>query len=331
MSMMAESSPPANIWARLAMCSIGQQRTSRRCPPTPRLDGKRALVTGGTNGIGLEIARGLLARGASVVLPCRDLQKGGRVRESLRGTGDADARIDLVCMDLADLDSVRQAASDIAQLAPRLDLLVENAGIMERTPGLTTQGHERTFGVNVLGHFVLRQQLLGTGVLRDARVVVLTGDIYALQSDCTPDYAWRGRPGGLLAYCRSKLGNLWIAAELQKRYPELSVFVAHPGAVDTDLGGKAGAVAAWFKRTFMIDAELGAQTPLICATQDDLRRGAYYHNRFGLVRLRERDAALDAAGAARLWTLCEQLAAAVPRAALNRPIDLGASTSTAQS
>ena len=310
MAMLEESTPPANTWVRLAMCSINQQRTTQRCPPTPRLDGKRALVTGGTNGIGLEIARGLLARGADVVLPCRDLEKGGRVRESLRGNGGADARIDLLQMDLADLDSVRQAARDVARLAPRIDLLIENAGVMERTRSLTPQGYERTFGINVLGHFVLRQRLLDAGVLRDARVVVLTGDIYALQSDCTPDYAWRGPAGGMMAYCRSKLGNLWIAAELQKRHPELSVFIAHPGAVATDLGGKTGAVGAWFKRAFMIDAELGAQTPLICATQDGLRRGGYYHNRFGQVRLRESDAALDAAAAAKLWTLCEQLAGA---------------------
>jgi len=112
-----------------------------------------------------------------------------------------------------------------------------------------------------------------------------------------------------MAYCRSKLGNLWIAAELQRRHPELTVVVVHPGAIDSDLGGKAGAIGAWFKRTFMIDAELGAQTPLICATQDGLRTGGYYHNRFGLVCLPQGDPALDAAAAAKLWALCEQLAA----------------------
>src|SRR5215472_16419920 len=142
MAMMEESTPPANTWVRLAMCSINQRRTTRRCPPTPRLDGKRALVTGGTNGIGVEIARGLRARGADVVLPCRDLEKGSPVREALRGDGGASARIDLVRMDLADLDSVRRAARDVAAMAARIDLLVENAGVMERAPGLTPQGHE---------------------------------------------------------------------------------------------------------------------------------------------------------------------------------------------
>jgi retinol dehydrogenase 12 len=310
MSLLEESTPPANRWVRLAMCSFGQRRTTPRCPPTPRLDGKRALVTGGTNGIGVEIARGLLARGADLILPCRDLQKGNRVREALRHDGDANARIDLVPMDLADLDSVRGAARQVAEMAARIDLLVENAGVMERVPARTPQGYERTFGINVLGHFALRQRLLEAGRLAAARVVVLTGDIYALQSDCTPDYAWRGAWGGLMAYCRSKLGNLWIAAELQRRHPELTVLVVHPGAIATDLGGNAGAVGNWFKRAVMLSAELGAQTPLVCATQDDLCRGGYYHNRFGLVRLREHDPARDAAAAASLWALCEQLAAA---------------------
>lgn len=310
MLTLNESTPPANVWMRLAMCSFGQQRATQRCPATPRLDGKRALVTGGTNGIGVEIARGLLARGADVILPCRDPQKGNRVRDELLRAGGANARIDLVPMDLADLDTVRKAAGEIAAMTSRIDVLVENAGVMERKRSLTPQGFERTFGINVLGHFVLRQQLLDAGKLPDARVVVLTGDIYALQSECTPDYAWRGPSGGLKAYCRSKLGNLWIAAELQKRHPELTVIVAHPGAIDTDLGGRAGTVGGWFKRTFMIDAELGAQTPLICATQDGLRRGGYYHNRFGLVRLREHDAARNAPAATGLWELCEQLASA---------------------
>jgi len=310
MSILKETQPPANTWARVARCSIGQQRKTRRCPPTPRLDGKRTLVTGGTNGIGVEIARGLLARGADVVLPCRDLQKGSRVREELRRDAGATARIDLVPLDLADLDSVRQAAREIAAMTARIDVLVENAGVMERVPSLTPQGHERTFGINVLGHFVLRRQLLEAGLLPEARVVVLTGDIYVLQSDCTPDYWWRGAWGGLMAYCRSKLGNLWVAAELQKRHPELTVVVAHPGAIATDLGGKSGAIGTWFKRTFMLDAERGAQTPLICATQDDVRRGGYYHNVFGLVRLREQDAARNLIAAANLWALCERLAAA---------------------
>lgn len=310
MTPLRESTVSGRALARLSGAMMGQGRKTQRCPDTPRLDGKRVLITGATNGIGLEMARGVLARGADLVLPCRNADKGKRVLERLRAEGGAKARIDLVPMDLSDLRSVRGAAEQIVGLAARIDVLIENAGVWERSFALNPQGHEITFATNVLGHFALRQRLLDAGLLPRARVVIVTGDIYVLQSACTPEFAWRGPIGGMKAYCRSKLGNLWIAAELQKRHPELSVFVVHPGAIDTDLGGKATGISAWFKRTIMIDAELGAQTALICATQEGLRRGGYYHNAYGLMRLPERDPALDQAAAAALWSTCERLAAA---------------------
>jgi len=307
MAILEESAVPGSRVTRLAMSSIGQQRKTKRCPPTPRLDGKRVLVTGGTNGIGIEIARGVLARGADVILPCRNPQKGARVRDELRQNGNG--RVDLVAMDLADLRSVREGAPQITAAGGRIDVLIENAGVWERKYSLTPQGHEISFGINVLGHFLLRQLLLDAGLLAGARVVVVTGDIYVLEKECTPDFTWQGSRGGMRAYCRSKLGNLWIAAELQKRHPELTVYVVHPGAIDTDLGGKAGPIAGWVKRNVMIDADLGAQTPLICATQEGLERGAYYHNSFGLMRLPATDAARNSSAAAELWVTCEKLVA----------------------
>lgn len=310
MPFFEETVPPHNKWIRLLVQMTGQQRKTKRCPPAPRLDGKRVLVTGATNGIGLEMARGFVDRGADLILPCRNLAKGTRVRDELQQRAGGKSRIELVPMDLADLRSVESAATQIAALAPRVDVLVENAGVAEHHRTLTPQGHEVTFGTNVLGHFLLRRRLLERGVLPAARIVAVTGDIYVLQSDCTTDYPWKGTRGGLMAYCRSKLGNLWISAELQKRHPELTVVSVHPGAIDTDLGGKATGILAWYKRTFMIDAETGAQTPLLCATQDDLRPGGYYHNTYGLLRLHADDPARDATAAARLWDLCERLTAA---------------------
>lgn len=310
MALLGESRISSSTLVRLNGAMFSQARKTQRCPATPRLDGKRVLITGATNGIGLEMAKGVVARGADVILPCRNPEKGARVLAQLRAQAGEKARIDLVPMDLTDLDSVRAAAQQIAGGGAAIDVLIENAGVMERRYALTPQGHEVTFGINVLGHFLLRQILLERGLLPHARVIAITGDIYVLQTQCTPDYVWSGSLGGLKAYCRSKLGNLWIAAELQKRHPELTVFVVHPGAIDTDLGGKARGINAWFKRTFMIDADLGAQTALICATQDGLQKGAYYHNAYGLMHLPASDAALNAAAAAELWSTCERLAAA---------------------
>lgn len=295
---------------RMLRASFGQARRTPRCPDAPRLDGRLAVVTGATGGIGVEIARGLAARGAELILPCRNEAKGAAARDRLRER--AAAPIQLVAMDLEDLDSVRRGARAIEELAAgrRIDLLVENAGIWPTRYSRTRQGHEIAFGVNVLAHFALRRQLLHSGLLGAARVVVLTGDIYILASACTPDYRWQGRLGGMRAYCRSKLGNLWIAGELLRRHPALSVFVVHPGVAATNLGGDAGALGNLVKRAILIGPEQGAQMPLVCATQAGLVNGGYYHNAHGLMRLAEGDPARDARAALALWELCERLAGA---------------------
>ena len=286
--------------------SFGQARRTPRCPDLPRLDGRLALVTGATGGIGLEIARGLARRGAELVLPCRNAAKG----DALIARLGAGARARCVPLDLEDLAGVPPCADAIARIAAgrAVDVLVENAGVWPQRYALTRQGHEIAFGVNVLAHFALRRALQQRGLLRAARVVIVTGDIYVLERECTPDFAWQGARGGMRAYCRSKLGDLWIASELQRRCPELTVLCAHPGVVATNLGGSTGALGERIRGWLMLDAERGAQTPLFCATQPGLEKGAYFHNTYGRVRLPAGDPALDAASAARLWDVCEALA-----------------------
>jgi NAD(P)-dependent dehydrogenase (short-subunit alcohol dehydrogenase family) len=213
-------------------------------------------------------------------------------------------------MDLEDLDAVRRGADEIARRAGgrRVDLLIENAGIWPQRYAVTRQGHEIAFGVNVLAHFVLRQALADAGLLAGARVVVMTGDIYILASECTPDFHWSGPLGGMHAYCRSKLGNLWIAAELVQDAPDLEVRVVHPGVVATGLGGEGGRPGRWLRNLVLIPPELGAQMPLICATQAGLENGGYWHNVHGRMRLAESDPARNEGAAARLWETCEALA-----------------------
>ena len=308
---LGEYTAPTRVLPRMLGASFGQARRTPVCPGSPRLDGKLAVVTGATGGIGLEIARGLARRGASLILPARNPGKGLRVVETLRADAEPGARIGCVPMDLEDLDAVRSGANAIAQAAGghSIDVLVENAGVWPARHATTRQGHEIAFGVNVLAHFTLRRALASAGILDATRVVVLTGDIYILASECTPDFAWHGRQGGMQAYCRSKLGNLWIAAELTKRSPGLEVRVVHPGVVASNLGGSAGALGDWLKRRVMISPEQGAQMPLVCATQPGLESGGYFHNVHGRMRLQESDPARDEAAAAKLWETCEALAA----------------------
>ncbi len=286
-----------------------QAARSLVCPATPRLDGQHALVTGGSEGIGLGICRGLLERGARVTMASRSSAKGERAGAQLRGEFGTDAPVTFLPLDLSDLREVRKAALALAAelSGERLDVLICNAGIWPRRHSVSAQGHELAFATNVLGHFLLLRHLAGRVLAADARVVIATGDIYVLASDCTPDYAYRTPLGGMLAYCRSKLGNLWLARELQRRHPELRVRVAHPGVVATSLGGARKGLGDAVSRRMLLDVVRGAQTTLYCATQPGLPDGAYVHNVLGILQLDDDDPATDAMRAEQLWQQCETL------------------------
>jgi NAD(P)-dependent dehydrogenase (short-subunit alcohol dehydrogenase family) len=295
---------------RRLTASVWRQRArSLVCPATPRLDGRSALVTGGSEGVGLGTCRGLLQRGARVWMASRSQAKGERACEQLRSELGAAARVEFLPLDLSDLDRVRSFAADLgARLGgDPLDLLVCNAGLWPRRHRLSAQGHELAFATNVLGHHLLIRHLVPRALRAGARVVAVTGDIYILAGGCTPDYAYAGPLGGMQAYCRSKLGNIWLAQELQRRHPELRVRIAHPGVVATSLGGERRGVAAAVSRRLLLDVDRGAQATLVCATRDDLPPAAYLHNTLGIVRFAERDRASDARLAARLWERCEAL------------------------
>jgi len=299
-----------NRLRRIAAATWRQRARTLRCPETPRLDGRRALVTGGNAGIGLATCAGLLARGAEVVMAARRPASASAACDALRAAAPPGAALHYVALDLADLRSVRACARAlVAQHAP-LDAVICNAGIWPQRRETSPQGHELAFATNVLGHFALLRALLAANALRpDARVVVVTGDIYVMARACTPDYRFAGALGGMQAYCRSKLGDIWIARELQRRHPQLHVVIAHPGVVATQLGGAPPARFDGLRRRLMLPSELGAETSLFCATQP-LAKGVYLHNTLGEIRLEGRDPGADDAAAARLWDVCAALCSA---------------------
>lgn len=301
--------PPASVLPRMVRCMWRQQRYSAVCPDTPRIDGQLALVTGGSRGIGLETSRGLAARGAAVISASRGEASGKRAADAMRAMFDRPAHF--VPLDLADLRSVPQSLDRLEALLQgrRLDVLVANAGLWPRRHALSAQGHEIAFATNVLGHHALIRGALDRGLLEErARVVVVTGDIYIMASECSADYAYRGMLGGQLAYCRSKLGNLWYVRELARRQPVLRVYAVHPGVIASELGGSNEGIAGAAKRALMLSPERGAQASLFCATQPGLESGAYYHNVLGRVELHPDDPAADAARAEALWERVERLA-----------------------
>jgi retinol dehydrogenase 12 len=294
---------------RLGSSIWRQAKRTPRCPDTPRLEGKVAVVTGGNAGIGLEISRGLASRGAEVVIAARNAPTAAAACESLASETGATMRH--VPLDLSDLDSVAAATDRLLELLGdrRVDVLVANGGIWPQAYAASAQGHEIAFATNTLGHHAFVRRMLGQGLLREGRVVILTGDIYIRASECTSDFTYEGSRGGGLAYSRSKLGNLWFGAELQRRYPSLKAFIVHPGVIDSGLGGKATGFGAFMKRLMLLDVRAGAQTPLWCATQPGLERGGYYHNTMGLVRLSAEDPASDQEKARALWERLEELSA----------------------
>ena len=206
----------------------------------PDQSGRTAVVTGGNAGLGLETARALASRGATVILACRDIAKGEEASDSIAATGATGGRPQVVQLDLASLASVRAAADEIRTHWPRLDLLINNAGVMAIPFGHSDDGFELTFATNHLGHFALTglllERLLATP---GSRVVTVSSNAHRRGSfdlaDLESDHDYE--PGQ--AYDRSKLANLLFAYELQHRLraarAETISLAAHPGNARTGL------------------------------------------------------------------------------------------------
>jgi len=291
---------------RLIGCFVGQKKRALVCPQLDDLTGRVMAITGASNGIGFETVKALIDAGATVLLMIRNETK---TRALLNDLGNP-PNTHVIPVDLSDLETVERAVQKIeaALKGKQIDTLIENAGVSPHNYEETAQGHEIAFGTNVLGHFVLRQALINSELLReDARVVVLTGDIYITTSDCTSDFKYRTPIGGSSAYSRSKLGNIWIAKILQSRYPKMTITLVHPGVVASGLMMGDGPIERIMKR-LLLPTAMGAQTSLFCATQPVVN-GGYYHNTCGLVHLSEKDPALNLNRAQSLWSECEAMAA----------------------
>ncbi len=297
--------PATGKMARVFSSMRRQKKQTQICPDDPRLDGKWALVTGGSGGIGAEIVQGLAARGANVIVAARG--NSDTKAECAKWGAESQRDISFLPLDLGDVQGVREASAALQERlgGQKLDIVCANAGISPNKYGISVDGHERAFAVNCLGHHVLIRQLIDRGLLADdARIVGTTGDIYTLTSDCTSDYKYRGRTP--FAYARSKLGNLWHFAELARRHPEYTVITIHPGVVASGLEGSTTGLVGFIKRRMMASPYQGAQASLIAATQD-LPSGSYFHNIHGLMELSDTDPARDVEKASAFWDLLEDL------------------------
>ena len=281
---------PKGRVSRVARALWRQGARTLNAPPGLRFDGQAILVTGGTRGIGAALAAELSARGAEVVVSARRAPEAGR-RPFLQ-------------MDLGgDMESVRDAVDALPALTGGrpLDMLVLNAGIVPER-GQTVGGREAAYAVNVLGHHRLFRALHAGGQLADgATVVVVTGDVLIFASSPEP---MRG-VAPLRAYARSKLGNLWQAREMARRFPNPRVVAVHPGGVATTLDGSSDGWRGKLKRITLISPELAARSVLVALDPEALPGGSYFHNVYGEVPLPESGDAERAA----FWERLEEDAA----------------------
>ena len=291
----------------------------------PDQSGRNAVVTGASGGLGLETARVLAARGATVVLACRDLGKAEHAAAQIQAAA-AQADLRIVQLDLASLASVREAASEILATCSRLDLLINNAGVMAVPYQTTTDGFESTFAINHLGHFALTGLVLGRMLSTPGSRIVTVSSIghrpgIMRFDDLQGERQYQPWP----AYYQSKLANLLFTYDLQSRLEAAGAatiaLAAHPGNARTELwrstpghtqalyNPRLRLLTFWFAQS----AAIGALGTLRAATDPQARGGEYYGPPGRLqftgypAQVASSARSRDAAAQQRLWQVSEEL------------------------
>ncbi|THD24936.1 Retinol dehydrogenase 12 [Fasciola hepatica] len=282
---------------------------TKRCVISKRLDGKTAIVTGANTGIGFHTAGELARRGAVVIMACRNNDRAEAAKAkllSLYGEGNADwmktnvadpcvleslqpirgDQLIVENLDLASLESVRLFAAKVTRTHPKIDFLINNAGLLLDKYSTTKDGFEQTVGVNHLGHFFLTELLLPTlKATAPSRIIIVSSLAHYYGHLYKPDLQMtEANYNQISAYNSSKLANAMHAVELSKRLEGTNVTVVflHPGVVETELQRdinsiSVGLLAAMF-RPFAINAWDGAQTTLYTVLMDNPTPGGYYSN-----------------------------------------------------
>ncbi|HEY8057755.1 MAG TPA: oxidoreductase [Acidimicrobiales bacterium] len=259
----------------------------------PDQTGRTAVVTGANGGLGLETAEALAAAGATVVLAARDPEKTERAEARIRRTVPG-ADLEVVALDLGSLDSVREAAATIGAAHERIDVLVNNAGVMGIPERATADGFEMQFGVNHLGHFALTSRLLPAVLRAEGRIVTVTSTAHHMGRRVDPDNPHlKGRYGPWKAYGQSKLANYHFALGLHRRLLAASAgagsLLAHPGLSNTDLqthsvtetsGGSSQKFFETMAARTGMRPDQGALPQLRAATDPDACSGQFYAPRF---------------------------------------------------
>ena len=275
------------------------------------MKGKTVLITGANQGIGKATATALGRMGAGLVLVCRNADKARAAIAEIQRAGGG--RVELLVGDLGSQASVRRVADEFRATHSRLDVLVNNAGVLVPSRRTTVDGIEETFATNHLAYFLLTNLLLG--VLESsapARIVNVSSEAHRHAQMRWGDLQWKeARYSALGAYGQSKLANVLFTLELARRLEGTGVTAncLHPGVVASGFGRTYGGVASLLvsiARPFMISPEQGARTSVYLASSPEVEgvTGKY----FDKCRPREPSrAALEPGAGARLWAVSEEM------------------------
>ena len=287
----------------------------RAAPPVPSLDGKTMIVTGGNSGIGKAAAVALARAGARVVITARSEQRGAAAVADISAASGS-STVELSVFDLGDLSSVRSGAADLLERCPRIDVLLNNAGLILTERALSADGYEATFATNHLGPFLLtgllRQRLIDSAPARIVNVAS-TAHRFARRGMDFDDLMAERSYKQMEVYGRSKLANILFTTELAKRLAGTGVTAnsLHPGSVNTGYArdGDTTGFLAWGVRVyapFSLSPEKGARTSVYLSSSAEVEgvTGKY----FAKCRPTTPSAnARDGDAAARLWGISEQL------------------------
>lgn len=290
----------------------------------PDLSGKNIIVTGGNNGLGYQAVKALSDRNAQVVMACRNISKGNKAKNEILKTVPK-AKIEVIELDLADLKSVRDFATNYKKIYSSLDILINNAGIMLVPYGKTNDRFELQMGTNHLGHFAL------TGLLLDllkntaaSRVINVSSLAHRNAKMDFNNLLFENGKGytPMKSYGQSKLANLLFTYELQRFFEAYKIdckaIVAHPGVSDTDLFNHAA--SKWLMKIIHPLFKLLVQKPnmgvlpeLRAATDPNAKGGEYY-GPSGIAEVKgypvivePTKAARNREDAKRLWDISEML------------------------
>ncbi len=296
----------------------------------PDQQGRLAIVTGGNSGIGYEAALALAGRNAQVILAVRSVDKGDEAASQIRQLYPQ-SQVTVMALDLSDLKSVRAFAESFLASHDRLDILINNAGVMALPPRKTVDGFEMQFGTNHLGHFALTGLLLpalkktpGTRVVTVSSGVHVSGDIHF------DDLQWEKKYDPWGAYAQSKLANLLFAYELQRRLAAAGIGTlsvgCHPGYAATNLQSagpqmEGSAFKLWMMKisNFLLaqGQDMGALPTLFAATATEVN-GCDYIGPTGMGgargypdKVKSNDKSYNETLAKRLWTVSEELTGVV--------------------